>query len=347
MQAMSKNPRLLLAIQGKKTDRPPFWFMRQAGRYLPEYLKVREETGGFLDLCFSPEKAAEVTLQPLLRFDMDAAILFSDILVVPHALGIAVSFQKGEGPVLEARDRPEKILKLAVTDVVSSLKPVYEAVSLIRSRLDKSKALIGFCGAPWTVATYIVEGGSSRDFAKTRKLAITEPEAFSHLINVLVDASVAHLVAQVKAGADVVQVFDSWASVVPEGEFERWCVEPMKNLVRKFKNQCPGTPIIGFPKAIGYRAETYAQQTGIDVLGLDMSVPLANMQALSKQSAVQGNLDPQLLAFDKNRAVEQTKAILSTMKNRPFIFNLGHGIIPQTPVENVEAVSRTIREWKA
>lgn len=344
---MRENKRLLRALDGLDVDRPPFWYMRQAGRYLPEYRKIREQSSGFLDMCYSPEKAAEVTLQPIRRYDMDAAILFSDILVIPHALGIGVDFVAGEGPKLEAHDTPEKIRRLGMTDVTSHLTPVYEAVGLIADALPKDKTLIGFCGAPWTVATYVVEGGSSRDFTKTRTLAIREPEAFSHLINLLVEASVAHLVAQVDAGAEVVQVFDSWAGVLPEEEFERWCVAPMRALIDIFKATCPGVPVIAFPKGAGLRYATYAYETTADAVGVDMTVPLDGLQMVAETAVAQGNLDPLLLAYDLPNALEQAERILEAMRRSPFIFNLGHGIIPQTPPEHVEALSKLIREWKS
>lgn len=341
---MEHEKRLIKALRGEKTDRTPFWFMRQAGRYLPEYRELRETCGGFLDMCFNPEKAAEVTLQPLTRFDMDAAILFSDILVVPHAMGIGVDFKVGEGPVLEAHNTPEALQKLRVADVSLSLKPVYDAVALIHTRLPKDKALIGFCGAPWTVATYIVEGGSSRDFTRTRTLAIEAPEAFSHLMDVLVDTSVAHLVAQVDAGAEVVQIFDSWAGILPEGEFERWCIAPIRAMVEKFKALCPAIPVIGFPKGAGLRYATFDRETGVNAVAMDMTVPLDAMQMTAESCVVQGNLDPLVLAYDKNRAMEQTRVLLESMRGYSYIFNLGHGIIPQTPIDHVEAVCKVIRE---
>ncbi|MBM3617529.1 MAG: uroporphyrinogen decarboxylase [Alphaproteobacteria bacterium] len=344
---MQEDKRLLKTLYGLPNEgRPPFWFMRQAGRYLPEYREIRAESGGFMDMCFSPEKAAEVTLQPLRRFDMDAAIIFSDILVVPYALGIGVDFVKGEGPKLDAHDTPERIAMLAVTDVKEELELLYEAIEKVSSELPKDKTLIGFCGAPWTVATYVVEGGSSRDFAKTRKLAMKHPESFQHLIDVLVEASVIHLVAQVEAGAEAVQIFDSWAGVLPEGEYERWCIAPILAITEKFKALCPAVPVIGFPKGAGLRAPSFGLETGVNAIGLDMCVPLDAMKYISEAAVVQGNLDPILLALDKQGAVDRTKQILDAMAGTPFIFNLGHGIIPETPIENVEAVSQTIHAWK-
>ncbi|MCH2546882.1 MAG: uroporphyrinogen decarboxylase [Alphaproteobacteria bacterium] len=343
---MRENKRLLRALDGLEVDRPPFWYMRQAGRYLPEYRQLRAKSGGFLDMCYSPEKAAEVTLQPIRRFDMDAAILFCDILVIPHALGIGLDFVAGEGPKLDAHDTKEKIMGLGLTDVVAELAPVYEAVELITQQLPKDKTLIGFCGAPWTVATYIVEGGSSRDFTKTRTLAIQDPQSFSYLIDLLIDASVAHLVAQVDAGAEAVQIFDSWAGILPEGEFEQWCITPMRQLIDKFKAICPGVPLIAFPKGAGMRYASYAYETSADALGVDMSMPLDGMQMIAETTVVQGNLDPLLLAYDLPRALDQAKAILHAMDKSPFIFNLGHGVIQYTPPEHVEALSALLRDWK-
>lgn len=343
---MRENKRMLRALDGVGVDRPPFWFMRQAGRYLPEYREIRAKSDGFLDMCYSPEKAAEVTLQPIRRFDMDAAILFSDILVVPDALGIRVDFVKGEGPKLDAHDTREKIRALRMTDVTAHLAPVYDAVDRIATALPKDKTLIGFCGAPWTVATYIVEGGSSRDFAKTRSLAIRDPETFRHLIDLLVQASAAHLVAQVDAGAEAVQIFDSWSGILPDREFEAWCVAPIRELIDKFKTHCPGVPVIAFPKGAGLRYATFAYETGADAVSVDMTVPLDGMQMVAETVPVQGNLDPLVLAYDKRRAMDDTKRLLEAMHRYPFILNLGHGIVPETPIENVEAVSHIIREWK-
>lgn len=346
MRSMKIQKHFLETLKGNVGKRPPFWIMRQAGRYLPEYRKVRENTGGFLDMCFTPDKAAEVTLQPLRRFDMDAAIIFSDILVIPYALDIPVTFVKGEGPKLEPSNSPDALKKIQLKDVVANLKPVYEAIEQVRAELSPEKALIGFCGAPWTVATYIIEGGSSRDFTTTRQLALQAPEAFSHLMDVLVESSALHLVAQVKAGADVVQIFDSWAGVVPNEEFNNWCIEPVKKLITRVKTLCPETPVIAFPKGIGFRYSNYAELTGADAVGVDMTVPLANMVGLEKQSAVQGNLDPLVLAYNKELALKKAREMLTSMQGKRYIFNLGHGIIPQTPIENVEALCTLIREWK-
>ncbi len=336
--------RLLNVIQGESVDRPPFWFMRQAGRYLPEYLETRAQAGSFLDLCFNPKLACEVTLQPIRRFDMDAAILFSDILVIPYALGVKVEFVKGEGPKLQPTDSPDAIHALSVPAIEQALAPVYETVSLIRSSLSEDKALIGFCGAPWTVATYMVEGGSSRDFKKTRTLALQEPEAFSHLMHVLVESSVAHLSAQIKAGAQVVQIFDSWAGILANEEFEQWCLKPIQAIIARLKQLHPDVPIIAFPKGAGFRYESFGVESGADVLGCDMSVPVDIMADLAEDIVVQGNIDPLLVAYDKPAMVRQAKQILDAMKGKPFIFNLGHGFIPDTPIDHVQTLCQLIRE---
>lgn len=334
------------AIFEGNQERTPFWFMRQAGRYLPEYRQVRASTKDFLSFCYDPEKACEVTLQPIRRFDMDAAILFSDILVIPDALGIPVSFQAGEGPKLEARDTPEALLGIQITDIENKLKKVYEAVALIREKLPSEKTLIGFCGAPWTVATYIIEGGSSRDFKKTLALSLKHHDAFQHLIDVLVEASVIHLSAQIKAGAEVVQIFDSWAGILPNGAFPQWCILPIQAITAKLKALHPDIPVIAFPKGAGLRYPGFAKAAGVDAVSCDMTMPSMAMKILSMNTAVQGNLDPLLLAYNKPLALDTAKQILSQMHGSRFIFNLGHGFIPETPIEHVEALSRLIRDWR-
>lgn len=336
---------LIRTLRKEIAKRPPFWFMRQAGRYLPEYREIRGKAGGFLDLCFNPELACEVTLQPIRRFNMDAAILFSDILVIPHALGVSVSFVKGEGPKLEAIATPEAINTLSLRDVKSELAKVYEAVGMIRETLADDKALIGFCGAPWTVATYMVEGGSSRDFKKTRELALREPESFKHLIDLLVEASVIHLSAQIEAGADAVQIFDSWAGVLPNVEFQRWCIQPIADITQKLKQLHPDVSVIAFPKGAGLRYPGFAKATGVDAVSCDMTVPPMAMKILTMNTVAQGNLDPLLVAYDKKAMLEQAKQVLDTLQGSPFIFNLGHGFVPETPVENVQALSEFILNY--
>ena len=337
---------IIKAIREGGLKRPPFWFMRQAGRYLPEYREVRSREKDFLSFCYNPEKACEVTLQPIKRFDMDAAILFSDILVIPDALGIPVSFVAGEGPKLEPRNTPELLLSVKPVDIENKLKLVYEAVGRIREALPQEKALIGFCGAPWTVATYIVEGGSSRDFRKTLELSLRYPDEFQHLIDVLVESSVTHLSAQIKAGADLVQIFDSWAGVLPNGAFQHWCILPIRAIIEKLKALHPEIPVIAFPKGAGLRYPGFANATGADAVSCDMTMPPMAMKVLAMNTCAQGNLDPLLLAYNKKLALDMAKHLLEQMQGSRFIFNLGHGFIPETPIDHVEALSKLIHDWQ-
>lgn len=326
----------------ERTNRknPPLWLMRQAGRYLPEYREIRQNFDQFLDFCFTPTLAAEVTLQPIRRFDFDAAIIFSDILVIPHALGQRVWFEKGEGPKLEPFDK--RILDS--TDYLSTLEPVFEALRLTRKELDPSKSLIGFCGAPWTVATYMIEGGGSKDHHKTREYAYQDLERFQHLLMTLARVSANYLMEQIKAGADTLQIFDSWAGSVPDGHFESWVIEPTRLMVALIKSEFPHIPIIGFPKGVGEKAIAYAAQTNVDGLGLDPTSPLTRIvQEVSPHVVLQGNLDPALLVVGGDIMAREVNRIHSLFQNRPYIFNLGHGIVPHTPIENVEALVRQVR----
>ncbi|CAN5131706.1 uroporphyrinogen decarboxylase [soil metagenome] len=321
--------------------------MRQAGRYLPEYRSLRAKAGSFLDLCFDPELASEVTLQPIVRFDFDAAILFSDILVIPHALGQTVRFVEGEGPRLEPLDEAA-IPRLDDWSVVERLAPVLETVARVRSRLAADKTLIGFCGAPWTVATYMIAGRGTPDQGPTRLFAARRPDAFQRLIDRLVDASADYLLAQLAAGADVLQIFDTWAGVLGEEEFERWCVRPTAEIVRRVKTARPGARLIGFPKGIGLRLERFVEATGVDGVSIDWTTPLAFARdRLQTRVAVQGNLDPMVLiagGAGLERAVER---ILAALGRSRFIFNLGHGILPETPVAHVEALVKLVRSGAA
>jgi len=320
------------SLKGEKKERIPFWFMRQAGRYLPEYRELRAKAGSFLKLCYNPDWAAEVTIQPIRRFDMDAAILFSDILVIPQAMGQELTFVEGEGPKLGKLD-----INFLHTDVTKHLSPIAETVKKVRSELAKDKSLIGFCGSPWTVACYMVESGGSRDYEKVRKFALQEKESFSLLIDKIIESSVTYLSMQIVAGADVIQIFDSWAGIVSDDEYASWVIEPTKKLVTQLKKIHSDIPVIGFPRGSGMRLKNYAEQTDVQAVGVDLFTPM-DWAKESIKIPLQGNLDPLLLAYDKKGAIEKTKSILETMKDRPFIFNLGHGIIPSTPIENVEAV---------
>lgn len=335
---------LLEALKGRKPSVPPVWLMRQAGRYLPEYRAVRRQVGGFLDLCFDADLAVAVTLQPIARFGLDAAILFSDILVVPYGLGADVTFREGEGPVLKpVRSMPE-VASLALPGLVGRLATVYEIVRRLSRELPPAVTLIGFAGAPWTVATYLVEGGTSRDFRIVREWALGRPDDFAALIDILEAATFEHLSAQVDAGAEVVQIFDSWAGLLPEGAFRRFVIEPTRRIVAALHARHPGLPVIGFPRGAGLLYEAYFAETGVTALGLDQTVPLGFARdRLQRIGPVQGNLDPVLLVIGGGRMEEAIDAIEAELGASPFILNLGHGILPETPPENVARLVDRVR----
>ncbi len=330
------------ALRGQRTKRPPFWLMRQAGRYLPEYRALRAKAGSFLDLCFNPAQAAEVTLQPLRRFDMDAAILFSDILVIPHALGQTLAFQEGEGPKLGKLDI--QALEKNQDNIQKKLSPVLETVERVKGALDSDKALIGFAGSPWTVACYMIEGGSSRDFAQARSFAKTKPDEFSRLMDILVVATTDYLSAQIKAGADAVQLFDSWAERADD--FEQQIIKPTQKIISALKIKHPDVPVIGFPRGAGSYYPAYAKATGIDALGLDQTVLLEKAAEYQDICTVQGNLDPDVLLKGGTALQSGATRILEALSPKPFIFNLGHGVIKETPPEHVGLLSEIIRNWK-
>lgn len=341
----AKTRRFLLPFAHRPAVPPPIWLMRQAGRYLPEYREVRARAGGFLELCYSPELASEVTLQPIRRFGLDAAILFSDILVVPHALGQTVSFVEGEGPRLDPLRTKADVERLDKLQVASKFDLVNETVRRTRGALPAETALIGFCGAPWTVATYMVGGRGSPDQADARLMAYRDPETFSGLIDLLVEVSVEYLSGQISAGADVVQVFDSWAGSLPDSEFDRWVVAPTRRMVREVKARHPEIPIIGFPRAAGDKTPRYVRQTGVDGVSCDTGCSVPAMAALAdgEKVVVQGNLDPLLLVAGGEMLEARVREILAALEGRPFIFNLGHGIVPQTPPENVAQLVALVR----
>jgi uroporphyrinogen decarboxylase len=334
---------LLRALGGMPNETPPVWLMRQAGRYLPEYREIRAKAGSFLELCYDPEEAAEVTLQPVRRYAMDAAILFSDILVVPHAMGQSVAFREGEGPVLEPVRDLAAIEALDPEGVAGRLAPVYATVERVAAALPDAVALIGFAGAPWTVATYMVEGGSSKDFGEVKGLAYRDDGAFAVLIERLVRATVAHLLAQIEAGAEAVQLFDTWAGLLPEAEFERWCVAPTRAIVAGLRAKAPDVPVIGFPRGAAFHLERYVAETGVDAVGLDTTVPLSVAARLQAHCTVQGNLDPVLLVEGGAPMEKAARAILGALKGGPFVFNLGHGVLPQTPPEHVDQLLKVVR----
>jgi len=324
---------------------PPIWLMRQAGRYLPEYRALRKQAGGFLNLCYTPEFATEVTLQPIRRFDFDAAILFSDILVLPNALGQKVWFAEGEGPRLDPITNTQALSILNQSATGDIFSKVYEAITRIRSALAPEKALIGFCGAPWTVATYMVAGRGSPDQAAARSWAYNDPAGFQKLIDIITSTTIEHLSGQIKAGVNLVQLFDSWAGSLPEPEFNRWVVEPTIRIVTTIKNRHPEVPIIGFPRAAGVSAVHYCRQTKVDAVGCDTSMPLGFMSGELANTGVvlQGNLDPLLLVAGGNQMRQRIDEILEAMQGKRFIFNLGHGIVPQTPPEHVAELVAHVR----
>jgi uroporphyrinogen decarboxylase len=345
LQAEEKNPggRVRAVLDGRRFDPPPVWMMRQAGRYLPEYRQARARAGSFLDLCFDVGLASEVTLQPVERFDLDAAILFSDILVVPLALGRKVTFVEGEGPRLEPIDA-EGIERLERDHVLERLAPVLDIVSAVRARLARDKSLIGFCGAPWTVATYMVAGEATGDQLPARLMAAREPDTFQWLIDRLIVASAAYLTAQIRAGADLVQIFDTWSGVLGEAAFDRWCIEPTRAIVSLVRHAEPGARIIGFPKGAGLRLKRYAERTGVDGIGIDWTVPLAVAHdELQPLAAVQGNLDPAVLLAGGDPLLAAVDRIKEALASGRFIFNLGHGILPQTPISHVEDMLARVR----
>ncbi|MEO7222366.1 MAG: uroporphyrinogen decarboxylase [Devosia sp.] len=337
---------LLATVRGERQSRPPLWIMRQAGRYLPEYRAIRETVGTFLDLCYNPDLAAEVTLQPLRRFELDAAILFSDILVIPDALGQTVRFEQGEGPRLEPVT-PEGLGKLRPEAVLAHLAPVFETIGRVKSQLTPDKTLIGFCGSPWTVATYMIAGRGSPDQAAARIFALTQPEAFAQLLDILVDASAAYLIAQFQAGADVVQLFESWALNIDEHQFHNYVIAPNRRIVEKVRATIPDAPIIGFPRGAAAMIPAYVAETGVNAVGLDYMMPVAVADAiLPKNLAVQGNLDPLRLLAGGEQMESRIEEIIAAFANRPHIFNLGHGIVPETPIAHVERLVEIVKRGR-
>lgn len=340
---MTTHKRVLAAVRGKRFDRPPIWIMRQAGRYLPEYRDVRRKADGFLDLCYRPQLASEVSLQPLRRFDLDAAIVFSDILVVPHALGRSVRFEEGKGPILEPIDG-EGIAALDPTKSLERLAPVLETIERVREGLAPEKTLIGFCGSPWTVATYMIGGQGSADQAAARLFALREPKTFAGLMDVLVDASIAYLSAQLEAGADLLQLFESWALNLDEELFETAVIGPNQRIVEGVRKRHPDATFIGFPRGAAGLLPRYASRVGVNALGLDSAVPVGFAgAALPKALPVQGNLDPLRLVVGGDQMRARVETIIETFSDRPHIFNLGHGIVPQTPIAHVEELVRQVK----
>jgi uroporphyrinogen decarboxylase len=334
-------------LSGRRQPVPPIWMMRQAGRYLPEYRELRAKAGGFLDLCFTPEYAAEITLQPIRRFNFDVAIIFSDILVIPHALGRAVRFEAGEGPRLDPLDTPEQVATLAATADFAKLEPVYEALRRVRAELDPKIALVGFCGAPWTVATYMVAGQGTPDQAPARMMAYRHPDAFARIIDTLVTNSIQYLLGQLKAGADALQIFDTWAGVLPPREFQRWSIEPARRIVEGVRKVVPDAKIIGFPRGAGALLPAYVEATGVDAVSIDWAAePSLVRERVQSRVAVQGNLDPLALIAGGAALDRAVDDVLENYARGRLIFNLGHGILPETPIAHVEQMLRRVRAYK-
>jgi uroporphyrinogen decarboxylase len=336
---------LLRVLAGERSPIPPIWLMRQAGRYLPEYRAIREPAGSFLDLCFNPKLAAEVTLQPIRRFGFDAAILFSDILVVPHALGQSVTFEAGEGPQLDALGDPGALRRLRPQIDHGVLGPVYETIARVKPALPPDCTFLGFCGAPWTVATYMIAGCGTPDQAPARLFAYRHPQEFANLIEVLVEASASYLIRQFQAGVDAVQIFDTWAGTLPADEFDRWCSAPCARIVAAVRDQVPGAKIIGFPRGAGTKLSSYVEAVAVDAVGLDWMIePAFARERIQKLRPVQGNLDPLALLIGGDALDRSIDAVLATFSAAPFIFNLGHGVLPQTPTAHVEQLIARVRK---
>lgn len=331
----------LRTLAGEATPRPPVWLMRQAGRYLPEYREVRAGAGGFLDLCYTPDLAVEVTLQPIRRFGFDAAILFSDILVVPDALGSEVGFVEGEGPRLIPLQGGADLARLSPARLHDHLAPVYETIRRLRRDLPPETALIGFAGAPWTLAAYMIEGGGSKDFLRARETARREPSMFGRLVDLLTEAVIAYLREQLRSGAEALQLFDSWAGVLPPDERARWSTAPLKRIVDALRGEAP---VLCFPRGIGAAYAAFAAEVRPQGLSLDTTVdPAWAASAIPKGVCLQGNLDPALLVTGGEAMLEGANAIREALKGRPHVFNLGHGVLPHTPPEHVAALVRALK----
>jgi uroporphyrinogen decarboxylase len=341
---MSTGKPLLDVLDGRRQDRPPVWMMRQAGRYLPEYRELRAKAGSFLDLCFNPEFAADVTLQPIRRFNFDAAILFSDILVIPHALGQHVTFAAGEGPQLAPLKDGRMIDALPHHADAKVLAPIYETIKRVKRELPENIALLGFCGAPWTVATYMIAGHGTPDQAPARLFAYRDHDAFARLIDILVANSIDYLAQQFEAGVDAVQLFDSWAGVLPPEEFHRWCILPAARIVDGLRQRVPNARVIGFPRGADSVLPHYVDAVEVNALSVDWNVDRPFVRrTVQSRVAVQGNLDPLALLTGGKALDEAIDSICKDFADGPFIFNLGHGILPETPIAHVEQMVKRVR----
>ncbi len=337
--------KLMRALAGEVQTVPPVWLMRQAGRYLPEYRATREKAGDFLTLCYTPDLAAEVTLQPIRRYGFDAAILFADILLVPQALGADLWFVTGEGPRLSTVTSAAEIAALKPADAVhETLAPVYETVRILTRELPPETALIGFAGAPWTVATYMIAGRGTPDQGPAHALREGDPAAFDALIELLTDATIEYLGAQIEAGAEVVKLFDSWAGSLPGDAFERYAVEPARAIIAALKARYPHVPVIAFPREAGEGYVGFARATGADCVAVDNSVGAAwAAEHVQKDGCVQGNLDPRHMVTGGQALIDETRAIVAAFSGGPHIFNLGHGITPDADPDNVHMMLKAIR----
>ena len=345
---------LLRALAGEQTERPPVWLMRQAGRYLPEYIRTREAAGGMLGLCNSPQHAAEVTLQPIRRFQLDAAILFADLPQLAAALGQTLEYREGDGPVLTPPIRfPHDIQQhLSLSRLHDELAPIYETVRVLSASLPSHVTLIGYAGAPWTVATYMVEGrgGGASEHAAIKQWALSDPDGFQPLIDLLTTAAIQFLERQIEAGSEAVQLFESWAGILPEPFFQRWCVQPVAAIIQALKLKHPTVPVIAFPRAAGLLYDGYAQATAADCIGLDSTVPLRWASQAIQHSlgrCIQGNLDPLMLVAGGKPMAAEVERILQAASQGPFVFNLGHGILKTTPPEHVAALVRQVQAWRS
>lgn len=336
---------LLAALRGDQPAVPPIWLMRQAGRYLPEYRELRAHAGSFLDLCFTPDFATEVTLQPIRRYGLDGAILFSDILVIPYALGQPLWFEQGVGPRLTPLEGPADIDRvLDPARLHEVLAPVYTTLQRVTAELPAGTTMIGFAGAPWTVATYMIEGGTSKDFASVKRWAFGDPDSFQKLVDQLVTSTASYLKAQVDAGAEAVQIFDTWAGSLPAAAQRRWSLEPIKRIIAEVRTAHPDVPVLAFPKGVGPMYTSFADELEADALSMDASLPLDWARAhLQGRVTVQGNLDPQQLVVGGESMRAAIRDICSHFAGGPFIFNLGHGVVPQTPPDHVADLVETVR----
>ncbi len=329
----------------KKNNFVPIWFMRQAGRYLPEYMEIRKNVPDFLELCYDSKKAAIVTMQPIERFDFNAAIIFSDILVLPHALGWRVKFEKGEGPLLQKFETDKDLLYLS-GGLNEKVNHVYDTINKVRASLNKEVSLIGFAGSPWTVASYMLEGRGKQDFSVSKNFLYTKKDLASQLIEIITNRTIEYLLGQVNAGADIIQLFDSWAGILSGEEYNDFVIKPTKKIVNSIKDKYPNLPIIGFPRGSGYLYQEYIDKTNIDAVGVDQFVPINMMKKWQDKLVVQGNFDPVLLLGSKEIIEKKANNILSELGGKNFIFNLGHGILPETPVENVEFLVNYVKNYR-